>query len=369
MVKTAVAVVAAVLLSRVLVPAGFPTFAAIAALLVVQPSVNQSFVKGLERSAGVVLGVLLATLAHLALGDSVWVVLLVIVAAIALAWTLRLTPTSATQVGISGMLVLTTGVVTPGYAGNRILETLIGAAVALIVNALIVPPVLLGPAHLAVSRLGRDTAAAFERIAIGVTEAQDRTGWERDLEAARALRGLQRSADAATGAARESLTMNPRGGRARTLLDRDEALARHLAVLVTRVIGMTRAVRDNASPALFDDPAMHRITTEIARIAADVRRLVARADAATLSEARPAAPLPWHQALTRSSDAADALARPTVAPPDALRGTPDVDPVAAESALTSPVEVVRPNEHYWVVIGSLLEDIRRVREELLGDVD
>lgn len=348
MVKTAVAVVAAVLLSRLIVPIGFPTFAAIAALLVVQPSINQSFVKGLERSAGVVLGVVLATVAHFVLGDAVWVVLVVLVVAIALAWLIRLTPTSATQVGISGMLVLTTGVVTPGYAGHRILETLVGAGVALAVNAAIVPPVLLGPAHLSVSRLGRDIAAAFERIAIGLTEAQDRSAWERDLESARALRATQRAAEAALVAARESLTMNPRSGRVRMLLERDAAVARHLAVLVTRVIGMTRAIRDNATPELFDDVAMHRIATEIARIAADVRRLIARVDAVSLDD----------------SDSA-ALAGPVAASPFPEHMAPASPP---GPTLTSPVEVVRPNEQYWVVIGSLLEDIRRVREELLGDV-
>ncbi|WNY33901.1 aromatic acid exporter family protein [Curtobacterium flaccumfaciens] len=120
-VKTAVAVVAAVLLCRLVIQGPFPTFAAIAALLVVQPSINQSFVKGLERSAGVVIGVVLATGFHLLLGDGVFVVLLVIVLAILIAWALRLTPTSATQVGISGMLVLTAGVVTPNYSADRIL--------------------------------------------------------------------------------------------------------------------------------------------------------------------------------------------------------------------------------------------------------
>lgn len=325
-VKTAVAVVAAVLLCRLLIQGPFPTFAAIAALLVVQPSINQSFVKGLERSAGVVLGVVLATGVHLLLGDSVWVVLLVVVLAILIAWALRLTPTSATQVGISGMLVLTAGVVTPNYSADRILETVVGAVVALVVNAALVPPVLLEPAHLAVARLARDTAAAFERIAVGLTEGWGHDRWHEALLQARALRSQHLRAEASIGAARESLTMNPRRSRHRDVLDRDAAVAEHLRVLVTRVTGMTRAIQDNTGPDLVADPVVGRIATEVARIGSDVRALSQRVEASEL-------------------------------------------PVVEEPALTAPLEVLRPNSQHWILIGALLEDIRRVREELLGEDD
>lgn len=351
-VKTAVAVVAAVLLCQVVINGPFPTFAAIAALLVVQPSINQSFVKGLERSAGVVLGVLLATGLHFLLGDSVWVVLLVIVVAILIAWALRLTPTSATQVGISGMLVLTAGVVTPNYSADRILETVLGAAVALVVNAVIVPPVLLRPAHLAVARLARDTAVAFERVAIGLTEGWDHDRWHDALVRARALRQQHAKAEAALTSAQESLTMNPRGGRHRTILERDVVVAEHLRVLVTRVTGMTRAIRDNTAPDLRADPMVGRIATEVARIGADLRALGARVEAPAnggpgVLDAGPG-PGP------------DAGAGP---------GSGSGSGLDAEPALTAPLEVIRPNSRHWILIGALLEDIRRVREELLGEDD
>nr|WP_277355483.1 aromatic acid exporter family protein [Curtobacterium pusillum] len=359
-VKTAVAVVAAVLLCRVLIDGPFPTFAAIAALLVVQPSINQSFVKGLERSAGVVLGVVLATGFHLLFGDSVWVVLLVIVLAILIAWALRLTPTSATQVGISGMLVLTAGVVTPNYSADRILETVLGAIVALIVNAVIVPPVLLGPAHLAVARLARDTAAAFERVAIGLTEGWDHGRWHEALLQARALRQQHARAEASLTAARESLAMNPRGGRHRTILEEDIVVAEHLRVLVTRVTGMTRAIRDNTAPDLRADPVVGSIATEVARIGADVRALSARVAAADVPVSTAA--------LSGPSGPTGQKGPAGSAGPSGPSGlsAPDVEP---GPALTAPLEVIRPNSRHWVLIGALLEDIRRVREELLGEDD
>jgi uncharacterized membrane protein YgaE (UPF0421/DUF939 family) len=352
-VKTAVAVVAAVLLGRLVFPdTPFPTFAAIAALLVVQPSINQSFVRGLERSAGVVMGVILATVGHLVLGDATWVVLLVIVVAILVAWALRLTPTSATQVAISGMLVLTTGIVTPNYSVDRILETVMGAAVALVVNALIVPPVLLRPAHLAVARLARDVSAAFERIVIGLTEGHDEAAWHESLLAARQLRGTLAKSDAAMTAARESLTMNPRGGRNRDILEADIEVAGHLSVLVTRAIGMTRAIRDNATPDLYEDPTVHRIATEVARIATDVRRL---ADTSGIG------------AASAGAASGGAAAGSAGFGGGGSGGAASGRGASVEDALTTPVTVVRPNERHWILIGSLLEDIRRIREELLGE--
>ncbi|WP_347354600.1 FUSC family protein [Intrasporangium sp.] len=54
--KSAVATVAAWLLAGWLLPGPLPVFAAIAALLVVQPSLNQSFAKAVERTVGVIVG-------------------------------------------------------------------------------------------------------------------------------------------------------------------------------------------------------------------------------------------------------------------------------------------------------------------------
>ncbi len=58
--KSAVATAAAWIVADLITP-GPPVFAAIAALLVVQPSVNQSFAKAIERSIGVIAGVVVAS--------------------------------------------------------------------------------------------------------------------------------------------------------------------------------------------------------------------------------------------------------------------------------------------------------------------
>ena len=37
--------------------------------------------------------------------------------------------------------------------------------------------------------------------------------------------------------------------------------------------------------------------------------------------------------------------------------------------LTAPLQILRPNEEHWILIGSLLEDLRRVRAEIVGSED
>ena len=329
--KTSVAVVVAWFLSLALLDQVLPIFAAIAALLVVLPSVNQSFVRGLERSVGVVVGVAIAYGAGLAFGGATWLVLAVVVLSLVVAWAARLTPSSANQVPISAMLVLSIGATTPDYALDRVLETVIGAAVALAVNALVVPPVLLGPAHLAVGRLARDVAAVLDELAT-VLEAPAAPGaLEATLEKARGLRDLQPRAVAAIAAAEESLRLNPRRSRSRDVLAADRRLLATLTMVVRRLVPMARSLHDRYSPELPDDAVVERLAEELRRAAHDVR-LLARATEPVPSGGAPA--------------------------------VPDDPP-----ALTAPLAVPEPDPVHWVLLGSLLEDLRRVREEILGGYD
>ena len=73
--KSAVATVLAWLLCAWLIPGPLPVFAAIAALLVVQPSLNQSFAKAVERTVGVIVGVAVAGALLLVLGNGTWIIM------------------------------------------------------------------------------------------------------------------------------------------------------------------------------------------------------------------------------------------------------------------------------------------------------
>ena len=327
-IKTSIATIIAWVVCALLLGQPLPIFAAIAALLVVQPSVNQSLTKGIERSVGVVAGVVIAFVIGQFLGNGSALVLAVIVIALVIAWALRLGPGSANQIPISAMLVLALGAQTPLYALDRIIETVVGAAVALAVNIAIVPPVALRPAHLAVGRLTDETALTLDELSSALREPRTPEQLAAMLERARGLRGLRDAANLALAQGAESLTLNPRQGKLRRVLEQDRMLADRLSVLVTRVLGMARAVHDRWDDTLASEPTVASIALELERAAHDLRLIGADTDGS------------------------------------------DPNPVTAElPALTSPLAIARPHPDHWILIGSLLEDIRRVREEIVGAPD
>ncbi|HUG51898.1 MAG TPA: FUSC family protein [Terrimesophilobacter sp.] len=334
--KTSLASVGAWVVCVVLLNQPLPIFAAIAALLVVQPSVNLSLAKGIERSLGVVIGVILASGATLLFGHAMWVVLGIIVVSLLLAWALQLTPGSSVQIPISAMLVVAMGAQTPGYAASRVLETMIGAVIGLIVNVVVVPPVLLAPAHDSVTRLADAIATTLESLADGLLSRKNPEVFEKILVDARDLRRLRDAAGSDITRAGDSLMLNPRGAKHRDLLDRDKDFLASLTILVTRVLGVARAIRDHYDVDLSDNPVVRSVATELARAGHDVR-LLAR-----------------HRQDPGGTG---------------MPGGSDRMPITAElPALTAPLLISKPHPEHWILIGSLMEDLRRIREVITGDV-
>ena len=324
-VKSAVATSAAWLIAGFLIPGPPPIFAAIAALLVVQPSLNQSLTRAVERSVGVIAGVVIASVFGILLGNSTWVILLTTIVALLIAWALRMTPGTANQVAISAILVLTLGTATPSYAVDRILETLIGAVIGFLINTAIVPPVAVAPAHAAVDELGDDLADPLDRLAGALESPQTPSELARLLEKARTVRPKLEAAEDAIEAGAESLTLNPRGRRHRDELDDLRGLVETFRPIVTQMIGMTRATSERYDPSIDEEPAVTAIAEQLHRAAHDVRLLLRRA----------------------------------VPAPVVARPAPD-----EPAALTSPLTVSRPSSTHWILVGSLLEDLRRIHDTL-----
>jgi len=320
--KSAVATIVAWLVAGWLIPGPLPVFAAIAALLVVQPSVNQSLGKAVERSIGVILGVIIATGIALVFGQNTWVILVAIVIAMLVAWALKMTPGTSNQVAISAMLVLALGASSPEYALDRVLETLIGAAIGIIINALIVPPVAVAPARDALARLGGELAASVDRLAHALETRRTPAELESLMIEARLLRPMRDAADAAIDDGQESLTLNPRRSAHREELAQLRELLEQLSPIVTQLIGMTRAFADHYDASLHDEPTVRAIAEQLRRVAHDVRL------AARVAE-------------------------------------PEPEPLTSENpALTSALVIAAPKSAHWILVGSLMEDLRRIREEL-----
>jgi len=319
-VKSAMATIAAWLLAGWLVPGPAPVFAAIAALLVVQPSVNQSFGKGVERTIGVITGVVIASGIGLLLGGGSWAIALAVSAALALAWVLRMTPGTANQVAISALLVLALGTSTPGYAVDRVVETFLGAVIGFVVNLLVVPPVSLDPARRAVDRLGGDLADALERLGAALASAPPRDELDALLHRAREVRPVRDAAEAAISAAHDSLALNPRARRYRAELQRLSDLVERFSPIVTQMIGMTRTYLERHDDTLVTEPTVGAIAEQLRRAAHDLR-LSVRQGVGILAPEEP--------------------------------------------ALTRPLTVSRPSADHWILIGSLLIDMHRIHAALV----
>lgn len=325
--KAAVATISAWLVAGWLIPGQLPVFAAIAALLVVQPSVNQSFGKAIERSIGVILGVLIATGISLAFGQNSAIILVAIVVAMLVAWALKMTPGTSNQVAISAMLVLALGASSPEYAIDRVLETLIGALIGIVVNTLIVPPVAVAPARRDLALLGGELAASLDRLASALETPQSPAQLQQLMLEARLMRPMRDAADAAIADGEESLTLNPRRSAHRTDLTEMRVLIERLSPIVTQVIGMTRAVFDHYDDALSDEPTVQAIAEQLRRAAHDVRLAVHLADI-----------------------------------------EPEPEPMTSVvPALTAPLVIAPPASGHWILVGSLMEDLRRIRGELLDE--
>jgi uncharacterized membrane protein YgaE (UPF0421/DUF939 family) len=141
--KTAVAAGLAWVAALAADPHSRPYFAPLAVLLVVQPTVYDSLSRAFQRVAGVVVGVAAAlTVSHF-LAPNAWSIGIIIFAGLLLGWAVRLGPQGAVQVPVSALLVFLVGRATPGYGGERIVDTLIGAGVAVI--AVVLSPSAPGP--------------------------------------------------------------------------------------------------------------------------------------------------------------------------------------------------------------------------------
>lgn len=211
--KTTLAAVLSFVVAQQLGTSPQPVLAPLTALLVVQLTMYETVANGLQRVGSVLAGVIVAVGVASYVGLTWWSLGAVIAASLVIGRLLRL-GAQLLEVPISAMLVLAVG---GGEAPalERIYETLIGAAIGVAVNAVIVAPLYVQPAADALGELAERMATFLRSLA-----AQLRTGWSREvadrmLNEARRLSGEVARADGTLTRAEESARFNPRGGLAR----------------------------------------------------------------------------------------------------------------------------------------------------------
>jgi fusaric acid resistance family protein len=188
-----------------------PLIAALTALLVVQATLSSTLTNGVQRVLSVVAGVALAMLFVTVVGLTWWSLAALVAAAIVVGQMLRLGP-HLVEVPISAMLVLgvgySAGTQSTGY--GRIVETVIGAVVGVLVNVLFPPPVQSRFAGQSVARLAEEIAALLDEAATQLPAGPSSEQTARWLEDARRLNRHVPRVDRALTHAEESRRLNVR---------------------------------------------------------------------------------------------------------------------------------------------------------------
>jgi hypothetical protein len=311
LVKTVGAAVVAWVLAGKVLGIAQPFLAPWAALLTVNATVYRTLARGTQQVGATVLGVLLAFAAGNLLGvnaASLTVVLLVAM----LAGALRGLREESTTAAATALVVLLTGYSGDGgILGARLLDTVIGIAVGLVVNLAVWPPLRDRSAARRVDRLDDDLGALLTDMATCLREGggeADADGW------VDRTRDLDHDIDAAWAnvrQARESGRLNlRRGARARVRasdgfedllarLEQSVAETRSMARTIGRSGPSTRAWQPDFAAPWID--LLARTGTAITdadgaaleRIAADLER----AGAGLFGERRGRGLAPSHGAL------------------------------------------------------------------------
>jgi uncharacterized membrane protein YgaE (UPF0421/DUF939 family) len=284
-----------------------PLIAALTALIVVQVTLTETLVNGLQRVASVVSGVLVALIFVNLVGLSWWSLGLLVGASIVVGQLLRLGP-QLVEVPISAMLVLGVGYLggAETVAVGRVVETLVGTAVGLAVNILVPPGVANRYAGQALAKLADEIAGLLAAAAAEIPNGLYPDASRRWLEDARRLNRHVPRVDRALAHAEESRQLNLRAlaDRERVFGLRDglEALE-HCSVTVRSLF---RSVHDAAVAAVDPGPTEddRQRRQQLRRTQADLIGkigAVVRAYGALLAAEVDGQELRWDEAMLASS--------------------------------------------------------------------
>ena len=168
--RITVAATASYVVGTLIFPGTQPLLAPLTAMLVVQVTPISLLTSGLDRVVAVVSGVSLAVVFASVVPLQWWSLGLLILTAITIGQVLRLR-SNLVEVAISGMLVLGVGSLgAEGAAGQRIAETLVGAAVGIAANLLFPTKVPSADAGRAIDGLADSVSDLLNRAADELTQ-------------------------------------------------------------------------------------------------------------------------------------------------------------------------------------------------------
>jgi len=284
--QTAAAAIVALYLAELLLDEPDPVFAPIAAVVALGAAYGQRRERALELIGGVVLGIVVADALIAAIGTGLAQLGLMVLLAMATAIALGGGPVLVTEAAVSAMLLVLIEPASSGLPPSRLLEALIGGAVALVTAALAFPP---DPGL----QVGRSVQAVFAALGRTLEETSaalathDPRRAREALEAARATEPSLRALEGALELGRETARFAPGRRRARVELDRHARAARHVEYAVRNTRVLTRHV---ARFLAGGRTAPRALADSIADLATAVWTLGAELDTPSDGVARVSAP-------------------------------------------------------------------------------
>ncbi|HEY1968816.1 MAG TPA: aromatic acid exporter family protein [Pseudonocardia sp.] len=265
--KTTLAAVLAFQLADLLHTSAQPILAPLTALLVVQLTLYSTLTSGLDRIASVVTGVLVAVGVAGVTGLTWWSLGAVVALSLVVGRLMRLGP-NLLEVPISAMLVLAAASTSIGFhpgspglqttAIGRVVETLIGAVVGILVNVLIAPPLYIQPADDAIGELVGKLSGLSRQVAGTLRQGWGRAQADRFLQDARELGAEVARADIHLDRTEESARLNPRGRAAREAQPRLRTALTGLEHAYVSLRNLARAVLDRTYYAPEAEDAAYR---------------------------------------------------------------------------------------------------------------
>lgn len=156
-------------------------------------------------------------------------------------------------VGVIALLMVTYGTADNAeYLAVRVGEGVLGAAIGVAVNVLVLPPLRLREGDRAVTAAAKEIAGQLRAVATGLRAGwriQDAQRWHRE---AVAVERAVRAADEADGDGRESARFNPRAAARRDRVERTDSVLGVLYDVAEQVRHITKTLVSSADP---DDTA------------------------------------------------------------------------------------------------------------------
>jgi uncharacterized membrane protein YccC len=248
-----------------------PFFAPVAAIITLGLTVTQRGRRAVEVAIGVAVGIAVGDMLVLWIGVGAAQLAVVVMLATALAIVLGSGQMLATQAAVSAALVATIQPPTDGLTFDRFFDSLSGAVIALLVNALLLPADPVALVRSAARPLLDELAATLDDIAAALLE-RDRDLADRALARARGIDELSGRFFDAVVASREMTRFAPPRRRLRGRVESyaDVASQVDLAVRNVRVLarGTIRALRleENVPPPIAD--AVRELASAVRALAA-----------------------------------------------------------------------------------------------------